>query len=76
MAALDDINLTKLAQATGPGDLRTQIAREFWTWYELHKNDAVITLNIWIAKKTFRVMDVMPLFVRLFGAEPSDIVQV
>jgi hypothetical protein len=69
MSALNEIDVNKLHGLTGL-QLRFAIGTEFWNWYNLHKNDAVVQINVWLIHKTFRVCDVRSLFERLFGPEP------
>ena len=46
---------------------RALTATTMWQWYDLHRNDALVT--VWVFK-IVKIKNVKPLFVILFGKRP------
>lgn len=44
----------------------------FWRWYHEHRRDVIIKRKVIIFSVTIRVEDLRPLFVSLFGEQPTD----
>lgn len=52
--------------------LKTWLNAVFWSWYSVHSNEEVRTFRLLgFIRKTIRYADLYPLFVWLFGPEPS-----
>ena len=52
-------------------DVQTFVGKFFWRWYAENQNDVIVTVGKWFVKFNVRVRDLRPLFVRLFGDEPT-----
>jgi hypothetical protein len=70
MAAVDEIDVTKLCAASEAEPIRTELKAVFWLWYRKHYYVVVLTVGWWIVRKDICVSDMRKLFVMLFGDEP------
>lgn len=69
MSVLNEIDLGK-AEYGNAEIIRGNIAREFWNWYEEHREDKIISIGFLFIRKTLRVKDIRFVFVMLFGDPP------
>lgn len=69
MAVLNQLNLKEAGISSDVAFIKSLIAREFWAWFELHKEDKIISIGIWFLRKTVRVRDIRSVFELLFGAQ-------
>lgn len=68
MAAVDEINLTKVAQSPYVDEAKKLLNKEMWLWFSKNQNMKVVALKWGFFRKTFYVRDIEPVFELLFGA--------
>ena len=69
MAVLSQINLKEAELSTNVDFIKSLIAREFWIWYEQHKEDKIVSVGFLFLRKTVRVRNIKFVFELLFGAQ-------
>lgn len=52
--------------------IREWIRGWLWAWYDLHRDDEVITIRVLIFKKVIRVEHFRPMIERLIGPHPGS----
>lgn len=72
MAVIHDLNVkgSSFVQQAEMNILKELFAEQFWQWFDDHLELEVLKINWKIIRKTFRVKDIKPIFVLLFGEHP------
>lgn len=66
---INELDLSSVAQETNESRIKLIIATLFWGWYDLNKDDKLVTIRKWFISKTFYLRDFEPVFVLLFGGK-------
>jgi len=53
--------------------VRQAIADEFWAWFDLHKDDELLTVRKWIFSFTLRVRHCEPVLEALLGPRSAKV---
>lgn len=71
MAMLDDamVSVDVSPQDVTIDLIKEAIARQAWGWYDVHKDDVILSRKILFFAVNIHVRDLHGLFVRLFGPE-------
>lgn len=70
MAALDEMNVGRLAPEQQESTVKRIINELFWNWFFLNQNRKVTAVKIWFFKKSVYVRDLKSIFELLVGPNP------
>lgn len=70
MAALDEMNVGRLAPEQQESTVKRIINELFWNWFFLNQHRKVTAVKIWFFKKSVYVRDLKSIFELLVGPNP------
>lgn len=70
MAALDQARLDFGVTGVNEIQLKNWFRQVFWNWFDANRYEDVLTVKVWVFKKTIHVEDCQRIFEKFFGARP------